>query len=231
MQYCSSRSQETIAICPQPASKQQQQQPRAMNVLTPRTNALHVSRPYPAGIESVPSRLKALDERRVRGCPGCENVRIGFPGYRLRQCGQHHGSGGAPSERSGAALRTSPARAHSKNAARAESKPEKQDERRVRGCPGCESRRFGLQAQVVCTAPRQQRVHSTTAAAAHRALRGGPGTVCSQDAHLRHGSSRCSAFSPSSGVLRLVAGLGHGALTDRPVLSLTVHTRGDSLRC
>jgi hypothetical protein len=118
-------------------------------------------------------------------------------------------------ERSGAALRTSPARAHSKNAARAKSNPEKQDERDVR--------------VYAYRAAGSGNVHSTTAAAAHRALRGEPGTVGSQGAHLRHGSSRCSAFSPSSSVLRLV---GRAQIADRPAsLSLTVHTRGDSLRC
>jgi hypothetical protein len=64
----------------------------------------------------------------------------------------------------------------------------------------------------------------------HRALGVGPGSVGSQDAHLRHVPSRCSAFSPSSGVLRLV---GRARNADQPAasLSLTVHTRGDSLRC
>jgi hypothetical protein len=206
MQYSNSRSQETIALCPHPASKQQKQQPRAMTVLTPRPNAPHVPHPYPAGIQPVPSRLKAPDERRVWGCLRCENVRIGFTGYRLRQCGQHHGSGGAPSA---LGRRSERPRAHSKG--RNPCVPSRNLRSRTSGGSGAaQDVRVGVSGcrlRLCAQHPRQRR--RTECSGSGRAQWG------SQDAHLRHVSSRCSASSLSSGVLGLVG--RRGTPTDRPV--------------
>jgi hypothetical protein len=94
------------------------------------------------------------------GLEGAPAVRIGFPGYRLRRCGQHHGSGGAPSALGRRSGRLPPAPTARMQPVPSR-KPEKQDERRVRGCPGS-FRAAGSGC-----------VHSTTASAAHQALRAG----------------------------------------------------------
>jgi hypothetical protein len=154
--------------------------------------------------------LCRVDVRRWTsgGLRGALAVRIGFSGHRLRLCGQHHGTGGAPS-----AVGRRPERLPPAPTAGVQPVPSQNLRSRTSGGSGAaQDVRIGVlgcRLRLCAQHPRQRR----------RTERSGSGRAQwgSQDAHLRHVSSRCSASSLSSGVLGLVG--RRGTPTDRPVLA------------
>jgi hypothetical protein len=147
-------------------------------------------------------------------------VRIGFSGYRLGQCGQHHGSGGAPSALGRRSERLPPA-----PTARMQPVPSRNLRSRTSGGSGiAQDVRVGVSGCRLKLCAQHQ----------------GSGGAPSAKGRARH--SWLTGRAPATRLIEVLGiqcqlwcvetVVGRALNADRPAsLSLTVHTRGHSLRC